>query len=107
MELESARRTLSRIDESQPGKRFTICSLTLLALEVSVLENIPPRYVSTQSSDSRTATYTLTHPPELCWSMMPLPSDKTSAMPLRTMEAIAGYIVSTEVMVRSIKVIHE
>ena len=107
MESESAHRTLSRIDESQPGKRFMICSLTLLALEVSVLENIPPWYVSTQSSDLRAATYTLTRPPELRWRMMPLLSDKMSAMPWRTMEAIAGYRVPTEVMVRSIKVIPE
>ena len=107
MDFESAHHTLSRIDGSQPGKRFMICSLTLWALEASVLENMPPRYVSTQSSDSRTARYTLTRPPELRWSMTPLPSDNTSAMPWRTMEAIAGYRASTEVMVRSIKVIPE
>ena len=71
------------------------------------VENTPPWYVSTQSSDSRAATYTLKCPPELRWSKTPLQSDKTSAMPWCLMEAIGRYRVSTEVMVRSIKVIPE
>ena len=71
------------------------------------VENIPPWYLSTQSSNSQTATYTLTHPPELHWSMIPLPSEEMSTMPWHTMAAIGRYRMSTEMMVRSIKVIPE